>query len=110
MQPGPSSFTITSSTWSMKPGSSYVILQSRMLSLTRTDLLFSTEGIQYILQSPAQYYIHTSPQIKVKIDPALLLCIPSIVHLSYRFNHLCRGALVYGGAHFSRLSKTETVI
>lgn len=40
MKPGPSPFIIILSIYSMKTGGPYMILKSRMLPLTRTDLLY----------------------------------------------------------------------
>lgn len=45
MKPGPSPFIIIPSIYSMKTGGPYMILKSRMVPLTRMDLLFSTEEI-----------------------------------------------------------------
>lgn len=111
MKPGPSPFIIIPSIYSMKTGCPYMILQSRMLPLTRTDLLFSTEEISvYSSKSSSRSYSHYIPYSGTESIPPYFFHTHSSVDMSYIYDRLCCSVLIYEGAHFSRLWKTETVI
>lgn len=109
---GSSPFIITCSIYSMKTGSPYVILQSRMLPLTRRALLFDhRENICVFFKVWLKYhYYHSISYCRTESILSYFFCIHSLVCMSYRSDHIVCSILIYRGSLFSRLSRRETRI
>lgn len=104
MKPGPRPFIIILSTYSMKTGGPYMIFQSRMLPLTRTDLLFSTEEVSVCSsKSSSRSHSHYTSYSGTEWIPPYFFHTHSSVDVSYIYDCLCCSMLIYEGAHFPRL-------
>ena len=75
---GSSPFIITCSIYSLKTGSPYVILQSRMLPLTRRALLLTTEKIYVYSSRSSSSIIITTPSPTVGQNQSFLISSASI--------------------------------
>ena len=56
-------------------------------------------------QSRSHSIFTLRPPLKDRLNPSLFLYIHSIMHMSYRFDHMCCSILIYGGDGFLQTLK-----
>ena len=95
MKTGPNPFIITFSIYSMETGR-HMILQSRIFQATNS---FSGR-VSMFFQSRSHIIFTLRPPLKDRLNPSLFLYIHSIMHMSYRFDHMCCSILIYGSDGF----------